>query len=227
MPLPVHLSTLPQPQLRLWQDLGQVPNGFVLYGGTALALQLGHRVSVDFDLFTSDPFDPVELRRKIPLLAGGDVLQGDGHTLTVSLETIEGGMPVKLSFFGGLALRVVCGPRLAPNGIPIASLIDIAGTKAKTVQDRIEERDYRDLAVSIEQGMTVDDIIGACITIFGAQIDPMITAQTMAWFGEPAMAAWPDTIKRTLTEAVAISRGATTFEPEFDTIAASAASVGR
>jgi hypothetical protein len=227
MPLPVHLSILPPPQLMLWPDLDQVPNGFVLYGGTALALQLGHRVSVDFDFFTSDPFDPAELRRRIPLLAGGDVLQEEDHTLTVTVETIEGGVPVKLSFFGGLALRVVRPPRLAPNGIPIASLIDIAGTKAKTVQDRIEERDYRDLAVSIEQGMTVDDIIGSCAAIFGAQIDPTITAQTMAWFGEPAMAAWPDTIKRTLTRAVALSRQATLFEPAFDTIAASAASVGR
>jgi hypothetical protein len=43
--LPTHMEILP-PAQRL---------GFVLYGGTAIALRLGHRSSVDFDFFTADP----------------------------------------------------------------------------------------------------------------------------------------------------------------------------
>ena len=35
----------------LWPDLAEVPHSFVLYGGTALALRLGHRISEDFDFF--------------------------------------------------------------------------------------------------------------------------------------------------------------------------------
>ncbi|WP_106140454.1 nucleotidyl transferase AbiEii/AbiGii toxin family protein [Spirosoma oryzae] len=35
---------------------------FTLAGGTALALQLGHRMSTDLDLFTNNPFDPIKLR---------------------------------------------------------------------------------------------------------------------------------------------------------------------
>jgi hypothetical protein len=40
---------LPESQLRLWPELEAVPSDFILYGGTGLALQLGHRASEDFD----------------------------------------------------------------------------------------------------------------------------------------------------------------------------------
>jgi hypothetical protein len=52
-----HLEILPSAQMRLWRELSGVPNGFVLYGGTALALHLGHRTSVDFNFFTRRPID--------------------------------------------------------------------------------------------------------------------------------------------------------------------------
>jgi hypothetical protein len=52
----LYLSILPESQRKLWTELNQVPSEFVLYGGTALALRLGHRISVDFDFFTSLPF---------------------------------------------------------------------------------------------------------------------------------------------------------------------------
>ena len=43
------LDILPPPQRRLWDELAAIPPEFVLYGGTAIALHLGHRQSVDFD----------------------------------------------------------------------------------------------------------------------------------------------------------------------------------
>jgi hypothetical protein len=52
--LPLHQNTL-------WPDLAEIPGHFVLYGGTALALRLGHRNSMNFDFFSSEPFIPVEL----------------------------------------------------------------------------------------------------------------------------------------------------------------------
>jgi hypothetical protein len=46
------LDILPASQRQLWPELDAVPADFVLYGGTGLALQLGHRVSEDFDFFS-------------------------------------------------------------------------------------------------------------------------------------------------------------------------------
>lgn len=45
------LDILPAQQRSLWPELAAVPRRFILYGGTAIALQLGHRVSIDFDFF--------------------------------------------------------------------------------------------------------------------------------------------------------------------------------
>jgi hypothetical protein len=52
------MEILPPEQQRLWYGLRSAAKlGFVLYGGTAVALRLGHRASVDFDFFTEKPLD--------------------------------------------------------------------------------------------------------------------------------------------------------------------------
>jgi hypothetical protein len=48
---------------------------FVLYGGTAIALYLGHRESVDFDFFSDRTFQPEELLAKFHFLRGAEFLQ--------------------------------------------------------------------------------------------------------------------------------------------------------
>ena len=53
------LDALPAAQRAVWPALGGVPDSFVLYGGTALALRLGHRTSVDFDFFSAEPIESV------------------------------------------------------------------------------------------------------------------------------------------------------------------------
>lgn len=48
-----HWEVLPPEQREIWPQLvASFSMGFVLYGGTAVALRLGHRTSVDFDFFT-------------------------------------------------------------------------------------------------------------------------------------------------------------------------------
>jgi hypothetical protein len=42
------LDILPDAQRRLWPELARTPDNFTLYGGTAIALRLGHRQSADF-----------------------------------------------------------------------------------------------------------------------------------------------------------------------------------
>jgi len=64
------LDILPAAQRSLWADLSCVPTDFVLYGGTALALRLAHRISEDFDFFSLQPFAPDDLERRTPLLQG-------------------------------------------------------------------------------------------------------------------------------------------------------------
>ena len=94
------LEILPPAQRRLWSELNGTPPDFVLYGGTALALRLGHRYSEDFDFFSNHEFVPDVLRRDIRYLQGAEVSQLGANTLTAIVER-DG--PVKISFFGGLS----------------------------------------------------------------------------------------------------------------------------
>ena len=91
------LSILPVPQRRLWDELHAVPSEFVLYGGTALALHLGHRQSVDFDFFGNRPLDEALMAPAMPFLAGAIVTQRAPNTFGC---TIDRGGVIQLSFFG-------------------------------------------------------------------------------------------------------------------------------
>jgi hypothetical protein len=101
------LNCLPAPQRRLWDELGTVPDEFVLYGGTALVLHLGHRESLDFDFFGHRAFDPARLSGDIPFLAGAMITQQEPNTLSV---VVDRGGPVRISWdcraFGGCCRRI-------------------------------------------------------------------------------------------------------------------------
>jgi hypothetical protein len=83
------LSVLPAAQRLLWSELAQVPKHFVLYGGTAVALHYGHRSSVDFDFFTSEPVNPEDLMRSLPFLRGGKPVRVSANTLDVEVTRGE------------------------------------------------------------------------------------------------------------------------------------------
>lgn len=54
----IHYEVFPQKQKEIYKNLSFLKNkGFILFGGTAIALQLGHRQSIDFDFFTSNKLD--------------------------------------------------------------------------------------------------------------------------------------------------------------------------
>src|SRR6056297_2912797 len=83
---------LPFAQKRLWPSLGFTrENGFVLYGGTAVALRCGHRISVDFDFFSDRPLDKTLIYTHLPLHNNAVVLQEEPHTLTLLMNSGQPG----------------------------------------------------------------------------------------------------------------------------------------
>jgi hypothetical protein len=70
------LEVLAAGQQQVWSRLraaGQL--GFTLYGGTAIALRLGHRTSVDFDFFSERPLGRDAMHDALPFLANATVVQ--------------------------------------------------------------------------------------------------------------------------------------------------------
>src|SRR5579862_7234718 len=106
------LDILPEPQRRLWDELAAIPPEFVLYGGTAIALHLGHRQSLDFDFFGTQPFDPATLTAAIRFMAAATITQRGPNALS---GMVDRGGPVQVSFFGVPAIAHLRLPHIAPD----------------------------------------------------------------------------------------------------------------
>lgn len=194
------LDTLPAAQRRLWNELGDVPPAFTLYGGTAIALHLGHRESVDFDFFGRTGFDPDHLLRSVGFLSGAEVIQRQADTLTVRVDR---GGPVLISFFATPWLGRIEDPVVAPQiHLKIASLIDLAGMKADVVQKRAEAKDYSDLDALILSGLSLTQALAAACALLGEEFNPQITLKALAYFADGNLATLPEPLKRRLQEAV-------------------------
>ena len=167
------LEILPTAQRLVWQDLNQTPRSFVLYGGTAMALRLGHRQSIDFDLFSNESFEPSSLLLTLRYLR---------EALSV---VVDRSGPVKISFFGDVRMNRVQDPDRAPdNGLQIASLLDLTATKLKTIQQRAEAKDYRDIAAAMEGGISLAEALAASTAIFGKTFNVMAALKALTYFGD-------------------------------------------
>ncbi len=195
------LHILPAPQRLLWDELADVPPDWTLYGGTAIALHLGHRHSVDFDFFAAKAVNPAEVYAEFPFLAGATILQQAKNTLTC---LVDRGGPVKVSFFGLPHLRSIEAPHIAPdNQLRVASLIDLAGTKAAVVQQRAEAKDYIDLDAITKAGIDLPAALSAARVIYGPSFNPQITLKALSFFDDGDLQNLPDDLKGRIIQAVA------------------------
>lgn len=132
-------KTIEPGTLQLLKSLQSLPllQGLRLVGGTALALQLGHRKSVDLDLFGEISVDPVEFR---------GVLEEE-HTITILKESrniniymVDG---IKVDFVN-YAYSWIDDP-VAEEGITLAGIKDIAAMKVAAVIGRGTKKDFVDI----------------------------------------------------------------------------------
>ena len=199
------LAILPPAQRSLWPHLVQVPGNFVLYGGTAIALRLGHRQSVDFDFFSEIDLDDDQknnLLREITWINGASVLQNEKDTLTVSVDYM--GAPIKLSFFGGVKNGCICEPDKTDDDVLcVASVDDLFAHKLKVIHDRAEAKDYQDIAVMLASGQSLSRGLAALETLFGSSVPPMVTLKSLAYFND-LNEPWrlTDDMKATITTAI-------------------------
>lgn len=118
-------------------------NDFYLVGGTALSLQIGHRISVDIDLFTNELFDSTflsaELKQKYNFKQNLD----KGYFLQGQIE----GIKVDILKYPYKPLN----PIIEIESVRMVVLADIASMKLAAITNRGRKRDFIDLFFLLEK----------------------------------------------------------------------------
>jgi hypothetical protein len=134
---------LPAEQQTLMSELNGVTRlGYVLYGGTAIALRFGHRISEDFDFFTDAHLDKQALLEALPFMRQTAILQDRPNTLTVQVPVSRPKEAyVKVSFFGSIGFGRVGEPQTTADGIlQVASPDDLMANKVKVILRRVSAK---------------------------------------------------------------------------------------
>ena len=119
--------------------------GFYLAGGTALALQIGHRTSIDFDFYVQKHFDAKELASEIENVFkdGARVTLREKDTVFVNISGVD------CSFFWYQYPLIEKAENVM--GIQIVSCQDIAAMKLIAISHRPVKRDYIDIYYLLEK----------------------------------------------------------------------------
>ena len=179
------LEILPSAQRQLWPALRPAGRlGFVLYGGTAIAVRLGHRSSIAYDFFTDQPLDRPALYTAFPFLHQSTLLQDTPDALTALVPpSAPTDQHVKISFFGTLSFGRVGVPQLTNDGIvQVAALDDLMATKVKVILQRIEAKDYQDIAAMIRFGIGLSHGLASARALSGPAFQPSESLKALVYF---------------------------------------------
>ncbi len=152
-------------------------HGAVLAGDTALAMQLGHRISYDLDFFTEEDFQTEPIIAKIRESGNPfQVISAEDGTLLAEV----GGIKVSLLRYGyGFPAEQV-----VYNKVRLAGILDIASMKVIAISQRGTKRDFVDLYVILQQ-LPFHKIAAHMTERFGTErINPVHIGKSMVYFSD-------------------------------------------
>jgi len=139
----MHPETLSKETEGVFNLIKDSVSEFYLAGGTALALQLGHRISVDLDFFCINDFSTQAISDKL-------IQMGHLKTTSRSHDTFNGSLNgVNLSFFK-YPYKLLF-PLKEYSGVHLADERDIAAMKILAISDRGSKKDFIDLFVLLKR----------------------------------------------------------------------------
>ncbi|MEK7163854.1 MAG: nucleotidyl transferase AbiEii/AbiGii toxin family protein [Patescibacteria group bacterium] len=158
--------------------------GYYLVGGTALALQLGHRRSLDYDLFTKNSFDNkrivISLRHKFatPKLH----INSRDELILVVHET-------KMTWYN-FPYDITCNISW-PGVIQMPDVLTIAAMKAFALGQRAKWKDYVDLYFVMKK-YSLKDIVEKARELFGSEVNDRIFREQLSYFDDINYNEQPD-----------------------------------
>ena len=175
-----HKEILSEAQVGLLPTVMRFRDHFGLVGGTAVALYVGPRESIDFDLFPKDPKAPFSPRLLKNRFERGALL---GKTLVQSESeiTFYTKSKVKVTFYNFQYNLPFTTP--LDSVIDMPDLLTLAAMKAFAIGQRAKWKDYVDLYFLIRDHHSVHEISAQAKDLFGGDFNALLFREQLAYFG--------------------------------------------
>lgn len=177
----IHYEVLDKKRLNLLNRLAPLVKNFVLSGGTALALQIKHRKSFDFDFFSDQAISSSLIGKLKDLVEISTILVNTSDELSFMVSN-----DIKISFIYYPLLNIKhSGITELKNGIKLFSINEIAAQKAYTIGRRGTYRDYYDIyAILHGKHLTLKGIIESAQKVYGEIFNPKLFLEQLVYFSD-------------------------------------------
>jgi hypothetical protein len=171
----MHKEILNPDQLLLLDFIRQFKKEYFLVGGTAIALHIGHRRSIDFDLFKFQPIKPRSIIEKISV-SGFQYLVTRRVTeqLNVSINN------VKFTFYQ--YPFIIDATQIFEDSLRMPALIDLAAMKAYALGNRSKWKGYVDMYFLLKDHFTIEQISLQANKIYGQLFSKKLFIAQLSYF---------------------------------------------
>lgn len=178
MPEKLHIEILTSEQKKLLPMIGKFSDNFYLVGGTAIALYLGHRQSIDFDLFTNKKLNNASIHSRIR--RSGITGYNKLYEAFDQIHLIING--VKITFFD--FPFIIPHRRKFNSVIPIPSLLDLAAMKAFAFGGRGKWKDYVDMYFILKEKYTLEKVILRTEKLFNEKFNGKLFCMQLTYYDD-------------------------------------------
>jgi hypothetical protein len=171
----IHYDILSQEQKDILPDIQDINKNFLLVGGTAIALHLGHRQSIDFDFFSDKEFDMDSLKNQLRKnLSFDKILIDKANEFTF----ISKGVKITYLYY---PFQIKGNLTQAEHNLQLPDITTLLAMKIYALSRRSKWKDYVDIYFGLKH-MTLDEIITKAKTIFGTELNEKIIRTQLAYF---------------------------------------------
>lgn len=172
----MHDNILSEEQKALLPLVQSFRKEFYLVGGTAIALQIGHRASIDFDLFKLGSIQSAKIYKRFQEFGlPFQLLFQDAN----GMHLLSNG--VKITFY---QFPFKIEAKLAFEGIKMPDLLHLAAMKAYALGRRAKWKDYVDLYFVLKNHHPLPEVSAQAKSLFGELFSPKLFVQQLCYFGD-------------------------------------------
>ena len=174
----MYKEILTEEQIKLLPLVRKFSDNFGLVGGTAIALQIGHRRSIDFDLFSLTEFDNAKIKKVISKESWsiGQVYKDEEGQFTFFVGEVQ------LTFFH-YPFKIEFSEQFN-EFFKMPDLLTLAAMKAYALGRRAKWKDYVDLYFIINKYHSINKIVERGLTIFSGEFNERIFREQLGYFAD-------------------------------------------